>query len=52
MIAISEILWYLFVLQKEGSYVEGFGWIESQGPNYIEYAADMYENGNKIGSMG
>ena len=33
-------------------YVEGFGWIESQGPNYIEYAADMYENGNKIGSMG
>ena len=32
--------------------VEGFGWIESQGPNYIEYAADMYENGNKIGSMG
>lgn len=22
-------------------YVEGFGWIESQGPNYVEYAADM-----------
>lgn len=33
-------------------YVEGFGWIESHGPNYVEYAADMYENGNKIGSMG
>ena len=33
-------------------YVEGFGWIESQGPNRVEYAADMYENGNKIGSMG
>ena len=33
-------------------YVEGFGWIESQGPNNIEYAEDMYENGNKIGSMG
>ena len=33
-------------------YVEGFGWIESQGPNYVEYAADMYENGNKIGTMG
>ena len=32
--------------------VEGFGWIESQGPNRVEYAADMYENGNKIGSMG
>ena len=33
-------------------YVEGFGWIESQGPNRVEYAEDMYENGNKIGSMG
>ncbi len=33
-------------------YVEGFGWIESQGPNRVEYAADMYENGNKIGIMG
>ena len=33
-------------------YVEGFGWIESQGPNHVEYAEDMYENGKKIGSMG
>ncbi len=33
-------------------YVEGFGWIESQGPNHVEYAEDMYENGNKIGVMG
>ena len=33
-------------------YVPGFGWIESQGPNRVEYAADMYENGNKIGTMG
>ena len=33
-------------------YVEGFGWIESQGPNLVEYAEDMYENGNKIGIMG
>ena len=33
-------------------YVEGFGWIESKGPNHVEYAEDMYENGNKIGSMG
>lgn len=33
-------------------YVEGFGWIESQGPNHVEYADDMYENGNKIGIMG
>ena len=33
-------------------YVPGFGWIESQGPNHVEYAEDMYENGNKIGNMG
>ena len=33
-------------------YVEGFGWIESQGPNQVEYAEDMFENGNKIGNMG
>ena len=33
-------------------YVPGFGWLESQGPNHCKYAADMYENGNKIGSMG
>lgn len=33
-------------------YVPGFGWIENQGPNHVGYAEDMYENGNKIGSMG
>lgn len=33
-------------------YVPGFGWIESQGPNQVTYAEDMYENGNKIGIMG
>ena len=33
-------------------YVPGFGWVENQGPNHGEYAADMYENGNKIGIMG
>ena len=33
-------------------YVPGFGWIESQGPNQVEYAEDIYENGNKIGIMG
>ena len=33
-------------------YVPGFGWIESLGPNHVEYAEDMYENGNKIGIMG
>lgn len=34
------------------AYVPGFGWIQSEGPNHAEYAADMYENGNKIGIMG
>ena len=33
-------------------YVPSFGWIESHGPNHVEYAEDMYENGNKIGIMG
>ena len=33
-------------------YVPGFGWIESQGPNHVEYAENMYENGNKIDIMG
>lgn len=33
-------------------YVPGFGWLESQGPNHVEYAEDMYENGNKTGIMG
>lgn len=33
-------------------YVPGFGLIENQGPNRVEYAADMYENSNKIGTMG
>lgn len=33
-------------------YVPGFGWIRSEGPNHVEYAEDMYENGNKIDIMG
>ena len=33
-------------------YVEGFGWLECQEPGEVTYAEDMYENGNKIGSMG
>ena len=33
-------------------YVSGFGWIRSEDPNHVEYAEDMYENGNKIGIMG
>lgn len=38
--------------QNNMVYVPGFGWLENQGPNHCEYAEDMYENGNKIGSMG
>ena len=33
-------------------YIPGFGWVPYEGPNYREYAADMYENGNKIGIIG
>ena len=33
-------------------YIPGFGWLESQGPGEVVYAEDMYENGNKVGSMG
>lgn len=33
-------------------YVPGFGWLESQGADEVIYAEDIYENGNKIGSMG
>ena len=33
-------------------FVLDFGLIESQGINHVEYAEDMYENGNKIGIMG
>ena len=33
-------------------YVPGFGWIQSEGPNHVEHAEDMYENGNKNGTMG
>ena len=33
-------------------YVPGFGWLESQGLGEVIYAEDMYENGNKVGSMG
>lgn len=34
-------------------YFLGFGWIEDNDtPNEGVYAEDMYENGNKVGSMG
>lgn len=37
---------------KDGyMYIEGFGWIEDQGAGTGIQADDMYENGNKIGTM-
>ncbi len=33
-------------------YVAGFGWVEYEGPNHCEDGTDIYENGNKIGTMG
>ena len=33
-------------------YVPGFGWLESQGPGEIIHDESIYENGNKVGSMG
>ncbi|MEL7565960.1 MAG: DUF6550 family protein [Dehalobacterium sp.] len=34
-------------------YIDGFGWIEDHsGESVGTFAADMYENGNKIGVMG
>lgn len=33
-------------------YLPGFGWLEWQGPSEIIYDTEIYENGNKIGSIG
>ena len=34
-------------------YFLGFGWIDDNDePNECIYAEDMYENGNKVGTMG
>ena len=33
-------------------FVPGFGWLESQGTGAVTYDESIYENGNKIGSMG
>lgn len=32
-------------------YVPGFGWVKDGGENHGGVAEDMYENGNKVGSM-
>lgn len=37
---------------KAQVWVPGFGWVEDGGGNIGVYAENMYENGNKIGSMG
>jgi outer membrane biosynthesis protein TonB len=37
---------------KAQVWVPGFGWVEDGGGNVCTYAEDLYENGNKIGSMG
>lgn len=37
---------------KAHVWVPGFGWVDDGGGNVCTYAADLYENGNKIGSMG
>ena len=33
-------------------YVPGFGWLESQGEGEVIHDEMIYENGNKVGSMG
>ena len=37
--------------QKQ-SYFLGFGWVDDMGENEVIYCEELYENGNKIGSMG
>lgn len=32
-------------------YVQGFGWMESQGEGAVIHDETIYENGNKVGSM-
>lgn len=34
-----------------GTYIEGFGWVESGGETTVTEANDMTENGNKIGMI-
>lgn len=38
--------------QDGKTYFPGFGWVEGTGDAQGSTAADMYENGNKIGNMG
>ena len=41
-----------YTTAQVGAYVPGFGWVESSGENTAVRDEDIYENGNKIGSMG
>ena len=36
---------------KGGTYVDGFGYIPSSGEGTVSINEEMYENGNKVGSM-
>ena len=38
--------------QGDMIYVPGFGWLQSEGPGEWSVSENMYENGNKVGSMG
>ena len=38
--------------QDDMVYVPGFGWLQSEGPGEWSVSENMYENGNKVGSMG
>ncbi|MDO4813053.1 MAG: hypothetical protein Q3995_06005 [Eubacteriales bacterium] len=38
--------------QGDMIYVPGFGYLQSEGPGEWSVSENMYENGNKVGSMG
>ena len=38
--------------QGDMIYVPGFGWLQSEGAGEWSVSENMYENGNKVGSMG
>ena len=38
--------------QGDMIYVPGFGYLQSEGPGEWSISENMYENGNKVGSMG
>ena len=37
---------------QDGIYVPGFGYLKSEGPGEWSVSESMYENGNKVGTMG